>query len=102
METREGLDPSMAPPTSEGDAPRTLGILGDIEVEVTVELGRRRLRIVDATSLKSGQTLELDKLAGEPLELRVNGKLVARGDAIVIGEHYAMRVTEIIRGEGAR
>jgi flagellar motor switch protein FliN len=90
--------------TSGGD-PRvsSLDILQDVEVEITLEIGRRRLRIADVLKLAGGQTLELSKAAGEPLDILVNGRLLGRGEAIVMGDRYGVRITEIVatsaRGE---
>jgi flagellar motor switch protein FliN/FliY len=71
-------------------------LLGDVEVEVTVEIGRRRTRIGSLLSLTPGQLLELGKAAGEPLDIYVNGKLLGRGEAIVVGNNYGVRITELI------
>jgi flagellar motor switch protein FliN len=73
-----------------------LGILRDVEVEVTLEIGRKRMKIGDLLRLGTGQTLELDKAAGEPLEIMVNGRLIGRGEAVVLGDRYGLRITEII------
>lgn len=73
-----------------------LGLLRDVEVEVTLEIGRKRMKIGDLLRLGTGQTLELDKPAGEPLEIVVNGRLIGRGEAVVIGDRYGLRITEII------
>ncbi len=81
----------------------SLDLLQDVEVEITLEIGRRRLRIADVLRLTSGQTLELSKSAGEPLDIFVNGRLLGRGEAIVMGDRYGVRITEIVspnpRGE---
>ena len=81
----------------------SLDLLQDVEVEITLEIGRRRLRIADVLKLASGQTLELSKSAGEPLDILVNGRLLGRGEAIVMGDRYGVRITEIVaanpRGE---
>jgi len=90
-----------------GDAadPRvgSLDLLKEVEVEITLEIGRRRLRIADVLKLSAGQTLELSKAAGEPLDILVNGRLLGRGEAIVMGDRYGVRITEIVapsaRGE---
>jgi flagellar motor switch protein FliN len=68
----------------------------DIPLEVTVELGRTRLLIRDILDLGAGSIIELDKLAGEPVDLFANGLLVARGEVIVIDDNFGVRVTEII------
>jgi flagellar motor switch protein FliN len=74
----------------------SLELLQDVEVEITLEIGRRRLRIADVLKLASGQTLELSKSAGEPLDILVNGRLLGRGEAIVMGDRYGVRITEIV------
>ena len=73
-----------------------LGRVRDIPLEVTVELGRTRLLIRDIMDLSPGSIIELDKLAGEPVDLFANGLLVARGEVIVIDDNFGVRVTEII------
>lgn len=76
-----------------------LGLLRDVEVEVSLEIGRKRMKIGDLLRLGTGQTLELDKPAGEPLEIVVNGRLIGRGEAVVLGDRYGLRITEIIAKE---
>ena len=68
----------------------------DIPLEVTVELGRTRLLIRDILDLGAGSIIELDKIAGEPVDLFANGLLVARGEVVVIDDNFGVRVTEII------
>lgn len=68
----------------------------DIPLDVSVELGRTRLLIRDILDLGAGSIVELDKLAGEPVDLFANGLLVARGEVIVIDDNFGVRVTEII------
>jgi flagellar motor switch protein FliN/FliY len=78
-----------------GTPAAALGLLRDVEVEVTLEIGRKRMKIGDLLRLGTGQTLELDKAAGEPLEIVVNGRLIGRGEAVVLGDRYGLRITEI-------
>jgi flagellar motor switch protein FliN len=73
-----------------------MSFLKDVEVEITLEIGRRRMRIADVLKLASGQTLELAKAAGEPLDIFVNGRLLGRGEAVVTGDRYGVRITEIV------
>lgn len=77
-------------------ATRDIEFILDIPLNVSAELGRTKLLINDLLQLGQGSVIELDKLAGEPLEILVNGKLVARGEAVVINEKYGVRLTDII------
>jgi flagellar motor switch protein FliN/FliY len=88
--------PAVAAPT----LPDAMGMLRDVEVELTLEIGRRRMKISEVVKLGPGRTVELDKLAGEPLELLVNGRLIGRGEAVVVGDRYGIRITEILAPEG--
>jgi flagellar motor switch protein FliN/FliY len=72
----------------------------DVPVELTIELGRRKMRIADVLRLGPGSILELDKVSGEPLDIYVNNRLIARGEAVVIGERYGVRLTEVLVSEG--
>ncbi|MDI3521883.1 MAG: flagellar motor switch protein FliN [Bacillota bacterium] len=78
------------------EAGGNLGLLLDIPLEVTVELGRTKRLIKEVLELGVGSVIELEKLAGEPVDVRVNGKLVARGEVVVIDENFGVRITEII------
>ncbi len=75
---------------------QNLDFILDIPLKVTVELGRTSLPIRDLLQLGQGSVLELDKLAGEPLEILVNGKLVAKGEVVVVNEKFGIRLTDII------
>ena len=77
-------------------------LLRDVEVEITLEIGRRRTRIADVLKLAPGQTLALSKAAGEPLDLYVNGRLLGRGEAVVVGDRYGVRITELVSAETGR
>ena len=82
-------------PRPEGER-RELDFILDIPLDVSAELGRTRLLINELLQLGQGSVVELNKLAGEPLEVYVNGKLVARGEAVVINEKFGVRLTDII------
>ena len=75
---------------------QNLDFILDIPLKVSVELGRTSVVIKDLLQLGQGSVLELDKLAGEPLEVLVNGKLVARGEVVVVNEKFGVRLTDII------
>jgi len=87
--------------TADAKAPREsvrrdLDFILDIPLDVSAELGRTKLLINELLQLGQGSVIELNKLAGEPLEIYVNGKLVARGEAVVINEKFGVRLTDII------
>lgn len=75
---------------------RNLDLILDIPLKVTVELGRTRMLVSDLLNLGQGSVIELAKLAGEPMEVLVNDKLVARGEAVVVNEKFGVRLTDII------
>jgi flagellar motor switch protein FliN/FliY len=80
---------------SEGGHPN-LELLLDIPLEITAELGRAKMIINDLLQLGQGSVIELNKLAGEPLEILVNQKLIARGEVVVVNEKFGIRLTDII------
>ena len=77
-------------------AVRGLEMLQGVDMEVTVELGRTRMTVRDLLALTPGAVLELDRAAGSPADLLVNGRLVARGEVVVVDEDFGLRVTEIV------
>ena len=76
--------------------PRGMELIMDIPLDVTVELGRVRMLIKDVLELSSGSIVELDRVAGEPVDLLVNGRLVAKGEVVVIEDNFGIRLTEIV------
>ncbi len=85
-----------APSTGNATKDRNLELILDIPLRVTVELGRTKMVVSDLLNLGQGSVIELSKLAGEPLEVLVNDKLVARGEAVVVNEKFGVRLTDII------
>jgi flagellar motor switch protein FliN/FliY len=75
---------------------RGLEMLHGVDMEVTVELGRTRMTVRDLLALSPGAVLELDRAAGSPADLLVNGRLIARGEVVVVDEDFGLRVTEIL------
>lgn len=73
-----------------------LGLIMDVPLQVTVELGRTKKLIKDILDLAAGSIIELDKLAGEPVDILVNGKLLAKGEVVVIDENFGVRITDIV------
>lgn len=75
---------------------RRLEILLDVPLDISVELGRSRMSIQELLALGPGSVVELDKVAGEPLDILVNQRLVARGEAVVVNDKFGVRITDII------
>lgn len=85
------------PADSEGiEEDRDFAFVLDIPLEISVELGRTRMLVNDLLQLSQGSIVELTKLAGDPMEIFVNGKLFARGEAVVVNEKFGVRLTEIV------
>jgi flagellar motor switch protein FliN/FliY len=87
--------PSLMPqatPQEQGN----IGLIMDVYMEMTVELGRTRKLIKEILGMGEGTIIELDKLAGEPVDILVNHKLIAKGEVVVIDENFGVRVTEIV------
>ena len=74
-----------------------IGLIMDVPLEVTVELGRTTKSISEILNFAPGTIIELDRIAGEPIDVLVNGKFVAKGEVVVIEESFSVRVTEIIK-----
>ncbi|HTN53884.1 MAG TPA: flagellar motor switch protein FliN [Anaeromyxobacter sp.] len=89
----EAQTPQKAPESKDS---RRLDMLLDVPLEVNVELGRTRLTIQDLLQLGPGSVIELDKVAGEALDILVNGRLVARGEAVVVNDKFGIRITDIV------
>ena len=75
---------------------RGIDLLLDIPLEISVEVGRSRILVRDLLQLQEGSLIELDKLAGEPLDLYVNSRLIARGEAVVVNEKFGLRLTDVV------
>ncbi|MCU9612094.1 flagellar motor switch phosphatase FliY [Caldibacillus lycopersici] len=82
--------------SSNKEEPRNLQMLFDIPLQVTVELGRTKKLVKDILELSPGSIIELDKLAGEPVDILVNNRLIAKGEVVVIEENFGVRVTDIV------
>ena len=82
--------------TLSGEETKNLDLILDIPLTVTVELGRSKMLINDLLQLGQGSVIELTKLVGEPLEVLVNNKLVARGEVVVVNDKFGVRLTDIV------
>lgn len=83
-------------PSPGGGKDRNLNLILDIPLRVTVELGRTKMPVSELLNLTQGSVIELNKLAGEPMEVLVNDKLIARGEAVVVNEKFGVRLTDVI------
>ena len=75
---------------------RDMEFLFDVPLQVSVEVGRARILLKDLLQMSEGYVVELDKLAGEPLDLYVNSRLIARGEAVKVGDKFGIKLTEVI------
>jgi flagellar motor switch protein FliN/FliY len=88
-----------APATTEA---ATLDLIRDVELDVRIELGRTQMYLDDVLRLRRGSVVALDKLAGDPVDIYVNGRLVARGEVLVLNENFCVRVNELVAAQPAR
>src|SRR3954471_2669899 len=91
------LQPTAAQATEPGELER----LTDVTVEGSVEIGRTRMTLGDALALGPGSVVGLNRMAGEPVDLLVNGRVIARGEVVVIDEEFGLRVTDVAAPRGA-
>jgi flagellar motor switch protein FliN/FliY len=92
--------------TVERDVPKpdragieNLRVLENIEVQMTVEVGRAKITIRDLLRLNEGSVIELDRLAGDPLDILINGTMIAKGEVVMVGERFGIRFGEIVEPE---
>jgi flagellar motor switch protein FliN/FliY len=88
---------NFAPAQQEMVSAESISLIKDVPLEVTVELGRTNKSISDILEFAPGTIIELDKIAGEPIDILVNGKFVAKGEVVVIEESFGVRIMEIIK-----
>ncbi|HCY86431.1 MAG TPA: flagellar motor switch protein FliN [Desulfobacteraceae bacterium] len=91
----EEMEDEIAEKTEEQEA-RELDFILDIPLELSVELGKTKMLVNDLLQLGQGSIIELNKLAGEPLEVYINRKLIARGEVVVVNEKFGVRLTDVI------
>jgi len=82
--------------TGQSALARELEFLYDVPLQVSVEVGRARILLKDLLQMGEGYVVELDKLAGEPLDLYVNSRLIARGEAVKVGDKFGIKLTEVV------
>ena len=79
----------------------TLELVRDVQLDLRIELGRTRMHLEDVLRLRQGAVVPLDKLAGDPVDIYANGRLVAQGEVLVLNDNFCVRVTELVAGEAA-
>ncbi len=84
------------PSFEESDPEARIDLLGDVNLNVTIELGRTEMLVEDVLRLGSGSVVELDKLAGDPVDVYVNNRLIARGEVLVLNDNFCIRISEIV------
>jgi flagellar motor switch protein FliN/FliY len=94
--TTRSAAPRRAAPAVAAGGRGGLDLLHDVEMEVTAELGRTRMTVRELLSLAPGTIVELDRAAGSPSDLLVNGRLIACGEVVIIDENFGLRITEVI------
>lgn len=80
----------------------TLDLLRDVELDLKIELGRTQMYLEEVLKLKRGSVVTLDKLAGDPVDVYVNGRLIARGEVLVLNDNFCVRVAELVTGDDAK
>ena len=85
-----------SPPSSEK---ATIDLLRDVELDLKIELGRTHMELEELLKLRRGSVVSLDKLAGDPVDVYVNGRLIARGEVLVLNDNFCVRVAELISGD---
>jgi flagellar motor switch protein FliN len=90
------LDFSGAPASTEN---ATIDLVRDVELDVKIELGRTQMYLEDVLKLSKGAVVPLDKLAGDPVDIYVNGRMIARGEVLILNDNFCVRVAELVAGE---
>ena len=92
----EIAEPSSTSSRSFESTDRGLEFLYDVPLQISVEVGRSKILLKDLLKMGEGYVIELDKLAGEPLDLYVNSRLIAKGEAVMVGEKFGIRLTDVV------
>jgi flagellar motor switch protein FliN len=93
---RENQHESVSRQNGSSSLTRELEFLYEVPLQVSVEVGRARILLKDLLQMGEGYVVELDKLAGEPLDLYVNSRLIARGEAVKVGDKFGIKLTEVV------
>jgi flagellar motor switch protein FliN/FliY len=90
--------PDLGAPGPAATPAGSIELLSDVDLQVSIELGRTEMLVEDVLRLGEGSVVELDKLAGDPVDVYVNNRLVARGEVLVLNDNFCIRISEIVRG----
>ena len=93
--TEENIEAAAETETKERGSSENLRVLENIEVKLTVEVGSTEIKIRDLLRLNEGSVVELDRLAGDPLDILANGTTIAKGEVVMVGERFGIRFTEV-------
>jgi flagellar motor switch protein FliN/FliY len=99
MDTAPASDDQVEKPSttdSNSQPERGLEFLYDVPLQISVEVGRSKILLKDLLKMGEGHVIELDKLAGDPLDLYVNSRLIAKGEAVMIGDKFGIRLTDVV------
>lgn len=88
--------PDLAGAAGQSPSTQSIELLSDVDLHVTIELGRTQMLVEDVLKLNEGSVVELDKLAGDPVDIYVNHRLVARGEVLVLNDNFCIRISEIL------
>ena len=94
-ETEDKKEETEVSPAKERGSTENLKVLENIEVKLTVEVGSTEIKIRDLLRLNEGSVVELDRLAGDPLDILANGTTIAKGEVVMVGERFGIRFTEV-------
>ena len=89
-------EPGGDDPGARGDQRQPIELIGEVEMDLRIELGRTQMRLEEVLQLRGGSVVALDKLAGDPVDVFVNGRLIARGEVLVMNDNFCIRVTELV------
>ncbi|WP_416380268.1 MULTISPECIES: flagellar motor switch protein FliN [unclassified Gilliamella] len=95
LSTKDVIFETLSPQQTE-EQKQDINLILDIPIDLSVELGRTKMAIKDLLNLTQGSVIALDGLAGEPLDILINGYLIAQGEIVVVGDNYGVRITDII------
>jgi len=101
MNGNEMMNEGLSMPMN-GNSKANIDMLMDVPLHITVELGRTKMLLHQALELQSGSVIELDRMAGDPIDVFINDRLIARGEVVVVDDKFAVRITELMTSKAAK